>query len=120
MKICKLFLTLLLNFLFSQGHPYLDNFVSNHLLLTKSKMESSPNLWQDFREGYYRARTIRFSDNLLDSLDSGVSSYDIAIEDLPKVELLRLEALSGKEFEYKIKAKVNPSYRINYFSSSIE
>ena len=29
-------------------------------------------------------------------------------------------ALSGKEFEYKIKAKVNPSYRINYFSSSIE
>ena len=111
---------LLFNFLFSQGHPFLDNFVSNHLLLTKSKMESSPALWQDVREGYYRARTIRFSDNLLDSLAAGVPSYHIAIEKLPEVELLRIEALSGKEFEYNIESKSKPSFNINYFSSSID
>ena len=106
--------------LFSQSHPYIDNFVSNHLLLTKSKMESSPTLWQDFREGYYRARTIRYSENLLDSLKSGTSSYQIAIKELPEVEVLIIEALSGKEFNYKMKIKKPTSFHINYFSSSIE
>ena len=108
------------SFLFSQGHPFLNYFVSNHLLLTKSKMESSPVLWQDFREGYYRARTIRTSDNLLDSLAIGVPAYNIAIEKLPELELLRIEALSGKEFEYYIEPKVRPSFHVNYFSSSID
>lgn len=83
-------------------------------------MESSPILWQDFRGGYFRVKTIRYSDNLLDSLKIGVPSYNIAIEELPEVELLRLEALSGKEFELEIKPKVKPKYQINYFSSSID
>ena len=26
--------------------------------------------WQDFRESYYRARAVRYSDSLLDSLDN--------------------------------------------------
>ena len=116
----KIFFFLFSSFLYCQGHPFLDNFVSNHLLLTKSKMESSPVLWQDLREGYYRARTIRYSDTLLDSLALGVPAYEIAIESLPEVESLRIEALSGKEFKYYIEPTLKPSYSINYFSSSIE
>ena len=54
----------------SQGHPYLDNFVSNHILLTKSKMEASPLVWQDLKEGFLRNYTIRFADIILDSLFS--------------------------------------------------
>ena len=108
------------SFLLSQDHPFLDNFVSNHLLLIKSKMESSPILWQDLREGYYRARTIRYSDKLLDSLMLGGSSYNIAVEELPEVEYLRLEALSGKEFNYKVESKTIAPFNTNYFSSSIE
>ncbi len=83
-------------------------------------MESSPALWQDFREGYYRARTIRTTNNLLDSLAVGVPAYRIAIEKLPELELLRKEALSGKEFEYSIEPKLKPSFQVNYFSSSID
>ena len=116
----KILIIFIGSILFSQSHPYIDNFVSNHLLLTKSKMESSPTLWQDFREGYYRARTIRYSENLLDSIKSGTSSYQIAVEKLPEVEVLMIEALSGKEFNYKVKRKKPATFNINYFSSSIE
>ena len=116
----KILFTFITSILLSQSHPYIDNFVSNHLLLTKSKMESSPTLWQDFREGYYRARTIRYSDNLLDSLKLGSSSYQIALKKLPEVEFLMIEALSGKEFDYKVDPKKSVSYHINYFSSSTE
>ena len=119
-KMKKILIIFITGILFSQSHPYIDNFVSNHLLLTKSKMESSPTLWQDFREGYYRARTIRYSENLLDSIKSGTSSYQIAIKELPEVEVLMIEALSGKEFNYKVKRKKPASFNINYFSSSIE
>ena len=83
-------------------------------------MESSPTLWQDFREGYYRARTIRYSENLLDSMELGTSSYQIAIKELPEVEVLMIEALSGKEFTYEVKRKKPATFNINYFSSSIE
>ena len=120
LKMKKILFIFITNILCSQSHPYIDNFVSNHLLLTKSKMESSPTLWQDFREGDYRARTIRYSDNLLDSLKLGRSSYQIALKELPEVEFLMIEALSGKEFNYKIEDRKPVSFHINYFSSSIE
>ena len=104
----------------SQGHPYLDNFVSNHILLTKSKMESSPMYWQDFRESYYRARAVRYSDSLLDSLNNGISSYEIAMHKLPELEFFKKEALSGKKFKYNIKQAKKVNFSVNYFSTSID
>ena len=103
-----------------QGHPYLDNFVSNHILLTKSKMESSPMYWQDFRESYYRARAVRYSDSLLDSLNNGISSYEIAVNKLPELESFKNEALSGKKFNYNIKQAKKVNFSVNYFSTSID
>ena len=37
----------------------MDDFVYKHLLLTKSKMSSSPLAWQDLKEGFLRNYTIR-------------------------------------------------------------
>ena len=39
----------------------MDKFVSNYLLLAQSKMESSPMVWQDVKEGYLRNYTLRYT-----------------------------------------------------------
>ena len=58
----------------------MDEFVYDHLMLTKSKMASSPTLWLDVQEGYLRHFTVRFADHLLDSLDQkSLSSYHAAV-----------------------------------------
>ncbi len=120
-KISRLLIIITISdLIMSQGHPYLDNFVSSHILLTKSKMESSPIYWQDFRESYYRARAVRYSDSLLDSLDNGISSYEIAANKLPKLEFFKNEALSGKKFKYSIKQAKKVNFSVNYFSTSID
>ena len=120
-KILRLLIIITLSdLIMSQGHSYLDNFVSNHILLTKSKMESSPMYWQDFRESYYRVRAVGYSDSLLDSLDNGISSYEIAVHKLPELEFFKNEALSGKKFNYSIKQAKKVNFSVNYFSTSID
>ena len=47
---------------------FLDEFVEGYFLVAKSKLESSPTVWQDVREGYIRSYGIYFTDQLLDSL----------------------------------------------------
>ncbi len=120
-KISRLLIIITLSdLIMSQGHPYLDNFVSNHILLTKSKMESSPMYWQDFRESYFRARAVRYSDSLLDSLNNGISSYEVAVNKLARLEFLKNEAYSGKKFNYNTKKAKRANFSVNYFSTSID
>jgi|TARA_B100001741_G_scaffold225329_1_gene187160 hypothetical protein len=100
---------------------FLDEFVEGYFLVAKSKLESSPTVWQDVREGYIRSYGIYFTDQLLDSLKNGqLSSYHAGIRHFPAIEDLRLEAKSGKVFEYVIEPTKVPTFNINYFSSVID
>ena len=51
----------------------LDRFVTNYLLLAESKMQSSPMVWQDVKEGYLRNYTLRYVNTILDSLNDKIS-----------------------------------------------
>jgi len=96
----------------------MDEFVYDHLMLTKSKMASSPTMWLDVQEGYLRHYTVHFADQLLDSLDQKVlSSYHAGIRHFPKIEDLRLEVIKGEDFDYTIDPPVIPTSNVNYFSS---
>lgn len=107
-----------LTIVFGQRPKTLDEFVFHHLLLTKSKMESSPMVWQDVREGYLRNNTINYSNKLLDSLEHGASSYDISVRHFSKIEDLRVLVLDGVGFNLDIDPSESPTENINYFSSS--
>tara|TARA_Y100000739_G_scaffold164374_1_gene142377 strand:+ start:77 stop:397 length:321 start_codon:yes stop_codon:yes gene_type:complete len=96
----------------------LDEFVEGYFLIAQSKMESSPTVWQDIREGYLRSYGIYFTEQLLDSLDNGqLSSYHAGIRHFQTLEDLRIEVKSNKGFEYLVKPRRVPTYNINYFSS---
>ena len=74
-----------------------------------------------FRKGYIRSYGIYYTDQLLDSLKHGqLSSYHAGIRHFPAIEDLRLEAKSGKVFEYVIEPTRVPTFNINYFSSVID
>ena len=112
-------LILFCSILLAEKPKTMDRFVYEYLLVAKSKMECSPNVWQDFREGYFRSKAIRYTDDLLDSLEFGFEPYNIAINHFPIIDSLRLEVRSGKE--YKLELEAQPKKRnINYFSSFIE
>ena len=99
----------------------MDDFVYKHLLLTKSKMRSSPLVWQDLKEGFLRNYTIRFADIILDSLDRGdLTSYNASIRHFQKIEDLRKEIKKGGDFKFVTKKSRRLNYNKNYFSSSIE
>tara|TARA_B000000475_G_C15910371_1_gene412309 strand:- start:254 stop:640 length:387 start_codon:yes stop_codon:yes gene_type:complete len=117
----SLFLVVLsLNFAECKSPDILTRFVDNHLILVESKMEDSPKLWLDLREGYSRQKAIYFSNLIMDSLDIGLSGYHAAIRHIPKIDSLRKVALSGEEFEYFIEKKEKMNVRENYFSTSYE
>ena len=109
-----------MNFAECKSPDILTRFVDNHLILVESKMEDSPKLWLDLREGYSRQKAIYFSNLIMDSLDIGLSGYHAAIRHIPKIDSLRKVALSGEEFEYFIEKKEKMNVRENYFSTSFE
>ena len=52
----------------------IQKIVFHQMFLLESKMDASPKIWQDMREGYMRGRTFRVCDLVMDSLagrDSG-------------------------------------------------
>ena len=99
----------------------LDQFVTNYLLLTESKMESSPMVWQDVKEGYIRNYTIRYTNTLLDSLgNNNLSSFDAGLRHFYKIENLRDEIKQGGEYKHTIVPNDTPMYNINYFNSSFK
>ena len=114
-KIC---LAALFSLLSAQDPKPLTNFVYKYLLITQSKMVDSPTVWQDVREGYLRSEGLYFSEALMDSIDTGLSSYHVAVNHIPTVEQLRREVKDGKEFDYKIDVPPPPMANVNYFSSS--
>ena len=99
----------------------LDQFVTNYLLLAESKMESSPMVWQDVKEGYIRNYTIRYTNTLLDSLgNNNLSSFDAGLRHFYKIENLRDEIKQGGEYKHTIVPNDTPMYNINYFYSSFK
>ena len=99
----------------------LDQFVNNYLLLVKSKVEASPLVWQDVKEGYLRNYTIRFTNTLLDSIQNkDLSSFDAGLRHFYKIDSLRLEIKKGGQYKQTIVPQDTPRYNINYFYSSFK
>ena len=91
--------------------------VYHQVLLLESKMDASPNLWQDMRDGYLRGRTIRVCDLILDSLALGVDPVSLVNNNYTVLDSLTMEVYSGKEFDV-VPEPGPPMFQVNYFSSS--
>ena len=116
-----IYILLSVNLFSNEPIDVMDKFVYNYLLLAESKLESSPMVWQDLKEGYLRNYTLRFTDTILDSIsDNSLSSYDAGLRHLYKIENLRAEIKKGGEYDHTIVPNDTPRYNINYFSSSIK
>ena len=99
----------------------LDQFVTDYLLLTESKVESSPMVWQDVKEGYLRNYTLRFTNTVLDSIGRNeLSSFHAGVRHFYKIETLRAEIKKGGEYTHTIVPNDTPRYKINYFYSSFK
>ena len=95
----------------------MHKIVYHQVLLLESKMDASPNLWQDMREGYLRGRTIRECDLILDSLPLAGHPVAQIKNNYPVSDPLTMEVYSGKEFEV-VPEPAPPMFQVNYFSSS--
>ena len=112
----KIWIMTVFSMVLAQEAKPMDQFVVEYLLVTQSKMACSPTVWQDFREGYLRVKTIKFADVLLDSLNNGLPTYQIAKRHFSTIDDLREKVEDGKEY----KLVLNPppmKANINYFSS---
>ena len=99
----------------------MDKFITNYLLLAESKVESSPMVWQDLKEGYLRNYTLRFTKTVLDSLsDDKLSSYHAGLRHLYKIDSLRSEIKKGGDYKHTVAPNDTPKYNINYFYSSFK
>jgi len=118
----KIIFLLLSAFIYSNDSSELmDKFVTHYLLLAESKMESSPMVWQDVKEGYLRNYTLRYTNTILDSLsDNKLSSYQAGLRHLYIIDSLRAEIKKGGEYEHTIAPNDTPNYNINYFYSSFK
>ena len=116
----KIIFLLLFAFIYSNDSSELmDKFVTHYLLLAESKMESSPMVWQDVKEGYLRNYTLRYTNTILDSLsDNKLSSYQAGLRHLYIIDSLRAEIKKGGEYEHTIAPNDTPNYKINFFYSS--
>ena len=96
----------------------LEHFVERYFLLAKSKMESSPTVGQDIKEGYDRYLGSYKADLILDSLKhEKVSHYSAGIRHFKKIDKIRDEVLFGKEFKLYLRENEKPNFNVNYFSS---
>ena len=118
----KIIFLLLSAFIYSNDSlDVMDKFVANYLLLAQSKMESSPMVWQDVKEGYLRNYTLRYTNAILDSLSNNeLSSYQACLRHLYLIDSLRAEIKKGGEYEHTIAPNDTPNYNINYFYSSFK
>ena len=99
----------------------LDRKWGSSRTVSESKMESSPMVWQDVKEGYIRNYTIRYTNTLLDSLgNNDLSSFDAGLRHFYKIENLRDEIKQGGEYKHTIVPNDTPMYNINYFYSSFK
>ncbi len=99
----------------------IDKLVINYLLLAESKMESSPMVWQDVKEGYLRNYTLRYTNTILDSLSvNDLSPYHAGLRHLYKIDSLRTEIEKGGEYKHTIAPNDTPRFNINFFYSSFK
>ena len=95
----------------------LEHFVERYFLLAKSKMESSPTVGQDIKEGYDRHVALYKADLILDSLKYEQGSHYLAgIRHFKKIDKIRDEVLSGEEFKHNLPGNKKPNFNVNYFS----
>ena len=105
----------------SEPQQIMDEFVYNYFLIAQSKVESSPLVWQDLKEGYLRNYTVRYTDVVLDSMNQKqLSSFYAALRHFNNVEYLTTEIKKGEAYKHIIVNSEKPNYNINYFSSSIK
>ena len=89
----------------------------HQMLLLESKMDASPKIWQDMREGYLRGRTVRVCDLVMDSLAMGAEPISLIQYNYPILDSLIIEVAEGKEFDVDLDPEP-PTFQVNYFSSS--
>ena len=96
-----------------------DRFVYRYLVVHKSKMEASPVVWQELKEGHLRNKAIFYSDQVLDSLQAGSPALDIAFRHFQTLTDLRWDVYKSGDYNLTIERKPYIA-NYNYFSTSLE
>ena len=94
-------------------------FVYQYLVIHKSKMEASPVIWQELKEGHLRNKAIFYSDQVLDSLQAGSPALDIAVRHFQTLTDLRWDVYESGDYNLTIERKPYTA-NYNYFSTSLE
>lgn len=114
-------LLILINSIIVSNEPYdLDRFVCRYIILHQGKMESSPVVWQELKEGHLRTKAIIYSDRVLDSLNLGYPPLDIAVRHFKKLEDYRWDVYESGDYNLKIKPTPPHMANYNYFSTSAD
>ena len=97
----------------------IDRFVYRYQVVHKSKMEASPVVWQELKEGHLRNKAIFYSAQVLDSLQAGSPALDIAFRHFQTLTDLRWDVYKSGDYNLTIERKpYNANY--NYFSTKLE
>ena len=103
------------------GDPFnIDRFVYGYLVTHKSKMEASPVIWQELKEGHLRNKAIFYSDQVMDSLQAGSTPLDIAVRHFQNLTDLRWDVYESGDYNLAIERKPPHTANYNYFSTSLE
>ena len=103
------------------GDPFnIDRFVYGYLVTHKSKMEASPVIWQELKEGHLRNKAIFYSDQVMDSLQAGSPPLDIAVRHFQNLTDLRWDVYESGDYNLGIERKPPHTANYNYFSTSLE
>ncbi len=97
----------------------IDRLVYRYLVVHKSKMEASPVIWQELKEGHLRNKAIFYSDQVLDSLQAGSPALDIAVRHFQTLTDLRWDVYDSGDYNLTIERKPYTA-NYNYFSTSLE
>ena len=98
----------------------IDQFVHRYMVIHKSKMESSPVVWQEMKEGHLRNKAILYSDLVLDSLQAGSPALDIAVRHFQMLTDMRWDVYNSGDYNMIIKSKPPHNANYNYFSTKLE
>ena len=98
----------------------IDQFVHRYMVIHKSKMESSPVVWQEMKEGHLRNKAILHSDLVLDSLQAGSPALDIAVRHFQMLTDMRWDVYNSGDYNMIIKSKPPHNANYNYFSTKLE
>ena len=111
---------LISSFITAEGPFYIDQFVHRYMVIHKSKMESSPVVWQEMKEGHLRNKAILYSDLVLDSLQAGSPALDIAVRHFQILADMRWDVYNSGDYNIIIKSKPPHNGNYNYFSTKLE